>query len=170
KNSTDPKVRALADDIQHAPMPIGPIGHPTELNLMIQAMVFKYSKYPNAAKAYLRFMMEKEQYEPWQRAAFGYVTQPLKSYEANPVWNSDPKVTPFRESTKLMNYHGFAGTLGSASAATMGDFVVVNMVADAVSGRRSPSSAAFFAQKRVERYYYQKVGRLPDNRRLTVPA
>ena len=41
-----------------------------------------------------RFMMEKEQYEPWQKAAIGYVTQPLKAYESNPLWKSDPKNTP----------------------------------------------------------------------------
>ena len=47
-----------------------------------QMMLFKYSKYPNAAKAYLQFMMEPEQYNPWMEAAIGYVSQPLKAYEA----------------------------------------------------------------------------------------
>jgi multiple sugar transport system substrate-binding protein len=156
KNSKDPKVNALTDDIQHAHMPIGPVGRPTELNLLIQGMVFKYTKYPNAAKEYLRFMLEKEQYEPWQRAMSGYITQSLKAYESNPVWQSDPKITPFRDSTSLTTYHGYAGSLGAASASTIADFIVVNMVADVVSGKRSPSSAAFFAQKRTERYYNKK--------------
>ena len=39
---------------------------PTELHLFFPQMIFKYTKFPNAAKAYLAFMMEKEQYEPWQ--------------------------------------------------------------------------------------------------------
>ena len=52
-----------------------------------------------------------------------------------------------------MNYHGYAGKLGTASANSMADFIVVDMVADAVSGKRSLSSAAFFAHKRAERYY-----------------
>ena len=34
------------------------------------AMVFKHTKYPNAAKEYLRFMMEAEQYGPWLTAAW----------------------------------------------------------------------------------------------------
>jgi multiple sugar transport system substrate-binding protein len=67
KNSQDPKVKEMADDIGHANLPIGPVGRPTELNLFFPMMIFKYSKFPNAAKAYLAFMMEKEQYEPWQR-------------------------------------------------------------------------------------------------------
>ena len=54
------------------------MGKPTELNLFFPMMLFKYSKFPNAAKAYLAFMMEKEQYEPWQQAAIGYVSHPLE--------------------------------------------------------------------------------------------
>ena len=78
KTSQDPKVKAMAPDIGHANLPIGPVGRATELHLFFNQMIFKYTKYPNAAKEYLRFMMEKEQYEPWQQASIGYVTHPLK--------------------------------------------------------------------------------------------
>ena len=81
KTSKDPVIAAMAADINHANMPIGPVGHPTELALVFPMMLFKYSKYPNAAKEYLRFMMEKEQYVPWQAAAIGYITQPLQAYQ-----------------------------------------------------------------------------------------
>src|SRR5437868_15476934 len=114
----------MAADVRHANMPIGPVGHPTELSLFIQAMVFKYSKYPNAAKEYLRFMLEKEQYEPYQMATKGYITQALKAYATSPVWTADPKRLPYRDATKLMNYHGYAGKLGAASANTIAGFIV----------------------------------------------
>src|SRR5450432_3372287 len=65
KNSKDPKIAALASDIQHANMPIGPVGIPTELSLFFNQMIFKYSKYPKAAKEFLRFMMEEDQFNPW---------------------------------------------------------------------------------------------------------
>ena len=153
KNSTDPKLKAMADDIQHANLPIGPVGHSTELNLVFPMMIFKYSKYPQAAKEYLRFMMEKEQYEPWQAAANGYVTQPLKAYESNPIWTVDPKNTPYRDAMKIMIPNGYAGTMGYASAAAMADFIVVNMVAEAASGSKSPQEAAKRAEQRALRYY-----------------
>jgi multiple sugar transport system substrate-binding protein len=149
----DPKLAALAADIQHASLPIGPVGRPTELSLLTQAMVFRYTKYPQAAKAYLRFMWEREQYEPWQQASIGYITQPLKAYEASPVWTADPKHAPFRNATSAMLYHGHAGRLGYASAAAMSDYIVVNMVADVVSGARTPGEAAERARRRAERYY-----------------
>ncbi len=153
KNSTDAKVKEMAADIGHANMPIGPAGKATELNLFFPMMLFKHSKFPNAAKAYLAFMMEKEQYEPWQKAAIGYVTQPLKAYESNPIWTEDPKHTPYRDAMKIMLPNGHAGPMGYASAATMADFIMVNMVAEAISGSKTPKEAVERAQKRAERYY-----------------
>jgi len=153
KTSKDAKMNALAQDIGHANFPIGPVGKPTELNLFFPMMLFKYSKYKNAAKAYLAFMMEKEQYEPWQQAALGYVSHPLKAYEKNPLWTSDPKNLPYSNSMKVMLPNGYAGTMGYASAATMADFIMVNMVAEAVSGAKTPKEAAERAKQRAERYY-----------------
>ena len=51
-----------AADIGHAHFPIGPAGKPTEFMQITQAMLFKYSKFPNAGKEYLRFMWEQEQF------------------------------------------------------------------------------------------------------------
>jgi multiple sugar transport system substrate-binding protein len=153
KTSKDEKLQEMAKDINHANFPVGPVGKPTELQLFFPMMIFKYSKYPNAAKEYLRFMMEKDQYIPWQQASIGYVTQPLKAYESNPIWTSDPKHTPYRDLLKYMLPNGYAGEMGYASAATMADFIMVNMVAEAASGSKSPKEAAERAQKRAERYY-----------------
>jgi multiple sugar transport system substrate-binding protein len=153
KTSQDPKLQEMAKDINHANFPIGPIGRPTELHLAFPMMIFKYTKYPNAAKEYLRFMMEKEQYVPWQQASIGYVTQPLAAYESNPIWTSDPKHTPYRDLMKNQLPNGYAGEMGYASAAAMADFIMVNMVAEAASGSKTPKEAAERAQKRAERYY-----------------
>jgi multiple sugar transport system substrate-binding protein len=153
KTSKDEKLQEMAKDIAHANFPIGPIGRPTELHLVFPMMIFKYSKYPNAAKEYLRFMMEKEQYVPWQQASIGYVTQPLVAYESNPIWTSDPKHTAYRELMKNMLPNGYAGEMGYASAAAMADFIMVNMVAEAASGSKPAKEAAERAQKRAERYY-----------------
>ncbi|PLC53514.1 ABC transporter substrate-binding protein [Pollutimonas nitritireducens] len=153
KNSTDPKWQALAKDIQHAHLPIGPIGKPTELMQITQMMLFQHTKYPNAAKAYLQFMLEAEQYNPWMEAAIGYVSQPLKAYEANPVWTVDPKHTVYRDAAALMLDNGHAGPLGTASAAVMADYVLLDMIANAASGAKSPKDAAEQAAERAKRYY-----------------
>ncbi len=153
KTSTDPKIKALADDIQHANMPIGPVGQPTEFNLFFNQMIFKYSKYPKAAKEFLRFMMEEEQYGPWMKASIGYTCQPLIAYENNPIWTADPKHAPYKNAMKVMRPLGYAGKMGYASAGATADFIIPNMVAEAASGSKSPQEAAERAQKRAERYY-----------------
>ena len=43
--------------------------------------------------------------------------------------------------------------LGYASAAVMGDFVVVDMFAEACSGNKSSKAAAHDAAERIKRYY-----------------
>ena len=153
KNSTDEKVKALKEDINHANYPVGPVGVPTESHLFFNQMVMKYTKYPQAAKEFLRFMMEQEQFDPWLTAAGGYIAQPLAAYEKTAIWTSDPKHTPYRDAVKNMRPAGYAGKLGYASAGAGADFIVVNMVAEAASGSKTPKEAAERAQKRAERYY-----------------
>ncbi|MBK4735156.1 ABC transporter substrate-binding protein [Noviherbaspirillum pedocola] len=153
KTSQDPKLQEMAKDINHARFPIGPVGKPTELMQITQSMLFKYSKYPNAAKAYLQFMMDADQYNPWMKAAIGYVSQPLKAYEANPVWTEDPKHTVYRDGAAIMLPNGYSGPLGVASAAAMADYIVLDMVAEAASGSKTPKEAAERAASRAARYY-----------------
>jgi multiple sugar transport system substrate-binding protein len=153
KTDKDPAKRAVGDDMNHAAMPIGRVGKPTEMHLLSQAMLFGYSKYPNAAKDYLRFMWEREQYEPWQRASIGYISHPLKAYAENPLWTEDPKYTPFRDCCDRMLWNGYSGDLGYASAATLADWIVVDMFAAVAAGQKTAKDAAAEAQKRAERYY-----------------
>jgi len=152
KNATDPKVKEMVADINHANFPIGPVGKPTEFNLFFNQMIFRHTKYPRAAKEFLRFMMEEEQVSPWLTASIGYVTPALTVYEKHPVW-SDPKSVPYRDAMKIMLPSGYAGKMGYASAGALADFIVVNMVAEGISGAKSPKEAAERAQKRAERYY-----------------
>lgn len=153
KNATDPAQKALAADIDHAHFPIGPVGRRTEFMQITQAMLFKYSKYPNAAKEYLRFMWEREQFDPWMQASIGYVTGPLKVYESSTVWTVDPKHAPFRDVAQGLRDNGYAYRLGVSSAATMADYIMVDMVAEAASGAQTPKAAAERAEKRALRYY-----------------
>ena len=153
KTSKDPKLNEMAKDIQHALYPAGPQGKGAAFQLFFNQMIFKYTKYPKAAKEFLRFMMEQEQFGEWMKAGIGYVAQPLRAYEKNPIWTADPKHTPYRDVLRDTRPAGFDGKLGYASAAALGDFIVVDMFAEAASGNKSPAEAAERAQKRAERYY-----------------
>jgi hypothetical protein len=107
---------------------------------------------PNAAKAFVQFMMEPDQYNPWMKASIGYVSQPLKAYEKNPIWTDDPS---HRTATRpsLMLDNGHAGPLAQASAC-MADYMVLDMVAEAASGSKTcsrPSRAPSATTRRDRR-------------------
>jgi multiple sugar transport system substrate-binding protein len=153
KTSKDPKINALAADINHAEYPAGPGGPGIAFHLFLNQMIFKHTKYPKAAKEFIRFMMEEEQYGPWMQASIGYVAHPLAAYAKNPIWTVDPKHTPYRDVVKNMRPAGYDGKLGYASAGALADFIIVDMVAEAASGSKTPKEAAERAQKRAERYY-----------------
>jgi len=153
KNSPEPKIAALATDINHARMPIGPVGHSTEVALAINAMAFKHTKYPNAAKAYLQFMMEAPQYDHWMTDSFGYWAQPLQAYADSDVWKKDPKIAAYKDTMKDSLWLGYKGAISAASGAVVADYVMVDMVAAVNSGDSTPEEAAKEAERRAKRYY-----------------
>jgi multiple sugar transport system substrate-binding protein len=153
KNSPEPALNAIAKDMDHANMPIGVTGKPTEQQNILNTYSYAYTKYPNAVREYLRFMWEKEQADAWETASNGYIAPPLPAWNDNPIWTVDPKVTPFRDVLKYALDVGYSGKLGYASAAVMGDFVAVDMFAEACTSDQTPKAAAQRAAERAKRYY-----------------
>ena len=49
----DPALNWIADDMDHANWPIGPVGHATELHIEEPMLAMSYTKYPQACKALL---------------------------------------------------------------------------------------------------------------------
>jgi multiple sugar transport system substrate-binding protein len=149
----DPALAELAADIRTTNFPVGPIGKSVELHQTTQAIVFKHTKYPEACKAYLKFMYEADQMNAWIQGSSAYCCQPLKAFADNPVWTADPIHAPYARASETLRPNGYAGPLGYASAAVMADYVVVDMFASAVTGAMTPEEAAEQAEKRANRYY-----------------
>jgi multiple sugar transport system substrate-binding protein len=140
-------------DLAVANMPVGRVGEPTELHVLSAGFIFKHSQVINAAKHFLRFMFEAEQYGSWINGSWGYITQALKHFHDLPCWEEDPRITPYRECVARMLPNCYAGRLGANSAAAMSEFIVVDMFADACTGRQTPKGAALKAEKRLRRLY-----------------
>jgi multiple sugar transport system substrate-binding protein len=115
--------------------------------------MFKYTKSPNAAKAYLQFMYERPQMDTWITASGAYCCQPLKAFADNPIWTSDPNHAAYARAAETLVPNGYAGPLGPASAAVMADYIMVDMVAEAATGQRTPEEAARRAELRASRHY-----------------
>lgn len=149
----DPKLADMAADTKSVNFPIGPVGKSVELYQVTSAVLFKHTKYPEAAKAFLKFIFEKPQMDAWISASTAYCCQSLKAYADNPVWTSNPVHKAYANASNSLRPNGYAGTLGPASAATMADYVVVDMFAEAATGARTPEEAAKRAEQRATRFY-----------------
>jgi multiple sugar transport system substrate-binding protein len=147
------KMKAITDDTQHTLLPKGKLDVSPMAGLTLNAMCFKHSKYPNAAKALLQFLMEKEQYDPWLQANLGYWSQPLENYSESAVWSSDPKVALFKNVMRSNFWIGYKGPISQASAAANADYIMVQMCASVASGQATPEAAAAEAERRAKRFF-----------------
>lgn len=149
----DPRTKPIADDTEHAPLPRGVASGPPQSATVLNAMVFRHVRYPNAAKEFIRFMMEAEQYEPWLTGSLGYWSQPLEAYKQAAVWTSDPKLALFRDAMNHQYWSGYKGPITQASGAVTADYVLVQMCSAVASGQATPEAAAREAERRARRYY-----------------
>lgn len=149
----DPKLAEMAADLRSTNFPVGPVGKKVELHQTTSTIIFKHTKFPQAAQAYLKFMYEADQMNAWLQGSSAYCCQALKTFEKNPIWTSDPIHKSYANASETLRPNGFDGPLGYASAAVMADYVVVDMFAEAVTGQRTPEEAAKRAEQRASRYY-----------------
>ena len=154
KNSKDPAAQAMGADTNHQLQPTGfAKARSVQSATVINAMLFKHSKYPNAAKEYLRFMMEAEQYGPWLSGSLGYWAEPLKSYQEMAFWKADPRLIPYSAALDTIYYDGFKGPISPASSAVAANYTLVDMFASVVTGNATPEAAAKQAAQAAARYY-----------------
>jgi multiple sugar transport system substrate-binding protein len=149
----DPKMKDLAEDTYHALWPVGPVGKPAELQLTVPMLAFNFTKYPNAAKAFIAFMLEKEQYDRWLMASRGYLTQTLNAYESSPIWTADPKNEVFAQASKRALPTSGIGTSDERAATAIADFIVVDMFAKYCTGAKDAKSAIAEAERQLKRIY-----------------
>jgi multiple sugar transport system substrate-binding protein len=149
----DPALKGIADDMDHANWPIGPVGHATELHIEEPMLAMSYTKYPQACKALLAFLMEAEQYNKWLYASQGLLTHSLNAFDNNPIWAEDPKRAPFRDAAKRSLTIGGLGSVGEKAANALSDFVLVDMFASYCTGREDAKGAIKIAERQLQRIY-----------------
>lgn len=149
----DAKMKEIMDDMNHSLWPVGPAGKPTEFHIAYPMMGMKYTKFPNAVKAFLSFTMEAANYDKWLEGGVAYLTHPLNAYDNNPVWKSDPKLSMLRDVAKRTLTAGGLGSVGEKAASALADFVMLDMVAAVCTGRSSIKDAISMAERQAKRIY-----------------
>ncbi len=149
----DPTKKDIAEDVHHALWPVGPVGKPTEFHVAYPIMIMTYSKFPQASKSFIAFMMEAANLDPWVEKSVGYLTPGLTYYEKNKIWTTDPKLTVCRDVAKTTLTAGHLGSVGEKAAAALADFIVLDMFANVATGREEPKSAMKMAERQAQRLY-----------------
>ena len=151
--ATNPAMARIAADTEHARLPGAFQGRAPEAANTLNAMVFKHTKYPNAAKEYLRFLMEADQYDNWLTQCLGYWAHPLLAFDQSDCWKSDPKILPYRDAQKMTFYDGYKGPITAGAAAATAEYILVQMFASVCAGQSTPEEATKEAERRLTRIY-----------------
>ncbi|WP_295844530.1 ABC transporter substrate-binding protein [Tardiphaga sp.] len=144
---------AIAEDMNHAHLPKGLDGKRRELHLGFPILIFSFTKFPQACKAFTAFLMEPEQFNPWVESAQGYLSPFLKAYEKNPIWTADPKNTPYRDVATTASTPAGEAQMSENAAAAIADFVVVDMYANYCTGREDVKTAMASAERAAKRIF-----------------
>jgi multiple sugar transport system substrate-binding protein len=112
-----------------------------------------YTKYPQACKALLAYMLEADNFNPWIEAAGGYLSPALEAYTRNPVWTSDPKRTLFRDVAWRSLAAGGVGSVGEKASSAIANFVLLDMFASFCTGREDAKGAMRMAERQLQRIY-----------------
>ena len=121
----------IAQDMHHMLTPKGPAGRFYWLETRTMA-ILKNSNNIAAAKEFLKWWFQDEQFLPWWRIQEGYQLQHVKKLENDPMWFKDPKMAPFREQPKYGRNVGYAGPPNEKASMAWSRYIVVDTYARAV--------------------------------------
>jgi multiple sugar transport system substrate-binding protein len=114
--------------------------------------IMKYSKNQPVAKEFLRWFMDRPQFDKWMAANDGYVVGPTPYWEKHPLWERDPKLVPFKESSRFGRWPGYPGPPSRKSSEALVKYILVDMYAQAIKGMK-PEDAAKWAEGELKKAY-----------------
>jgi multiple sugar transport system substrate-binding protein len=135
----------------HGHMPKGPGGRFYNIGGQGRA-VMKYSKNQQVAKEFLRWFMDRPQYDKWMAANDGYVVGPTPYWEKHSLWERDPKLAPFKESVKYGRWPGYPGPPSRKASEALVKYILVDMYAQAIKGMKA-EDAVKWAESELKKAY-----------------
>jgi multiple sugar transport system substrate-binding protein len=148
----DAKGEPLVNDIDHLPNPAGPAGV-VACNIVQSLAIPKYSKNVEAAKDFIRWLMEADNLSRYLQRAQAYHSGALKMYLNDPMWEMFPMFKPFRDTLPSSHHPGWKGQADAKAARVLLDYVLVDMLAHVASGRMSAESSLKWAEGQLRRIY-----------------
>ena len=135
----------------HGHFPPGPAGRFYWLPAW-NSCVPKYSKNQPLAKDFIRFYMDRAQYDKYFETMDTFGIPGTKAYFEHPLWTRDPKTTVFRETLQAARQVGHAGPPGRKATESLSKFIIVDMFARSLQGA-TPEDAVKWAAGELRKVY-----------------
>ena len=136
------KKMPIADDINHHNSPGGPAGIHSAPPINGIA-IWKFSKNQDLAKDFLRFLFQKENYDPWIVASQGFNHPPLKNLADHPIWAQNPKFAMLPKEAEYAHERGWPAKPNAAVQLIQVNYILPDMVAKAVNGMPTKRAMAW---------------------------
>jgi multiple sugar transport system substrate-binding protein len=127
--------------IDHALNPKGPAGRFHAL-VPVTHGVFAYGPDPQAAKDFLRWIMDPKQYRPWISSGDMYFAPYLHAFDKFPDWDIEPRVKPFQKVLETGKLTSWPAPANRAHAAVINRWIVIDMFTKACTGTPTKNAIA----------------------------
>jgi multiple sugar transport system substrate-binding protein len=142
----------LAEKIDHALLPKGPGGR-FHLPVNFQHGIMDYSENKEAAIDFVRFLMQKENFEKWFVICNGYSLGAGPAWASHDLWTKDPRLTVYRDMAKYGRLPGWPGPFNRLASEVQAKYIIVDLFAKAVQGTDTAESAVSWAEKELQNVY-----------------
>ena len=120
----------------------------------VPMLALNYTKYPQACKAFIAFMLEADNFNTWIDGGAG-LSDPLpQRLRHQPGLDRRPEAhrVPRRRQARADRPAGI-GSVGEKAATAIADFVVLDMFANYCTGREDAKGAIAIAERQLKRIY-----------------
>lgn len=148
----DEKGDPLGNDILHVANPAGPAGV-FHYHYSQQLAIPRYSRNVDAAKDFIRWLMDREQFAKYLRRSQAYHAAALKTYMTDPMWEMFPALKPYRDHLLEGRHLGWKGPADARAARVIQDYVLIDMLANVATGKMSPEDSLKWAESRLRTIY-----------------
>ena len=132
-------------------MPKGPAGRFYQAGGQARA-IMKYSKNQDVATAFVRWLMDRPQYDKFFAVQDGYLIGPTPLWEKHALWEKDLKLAKFKEWAKFARWPGWPGPPSRKASEAIVKYIMVDMYAQAIKGMK-PEDAAKWAESELKKAY-----------------
>ena len=135
----------------HGHYPPGPAGRFYFLPCY-NSCVMKYSKNQKIAKDFVRWYMDRAQYDKYFEVMDTFGIPGTKGYRDHALWKRDPKTAVFPDTLQYARQVGFAGPPGRRATEALSKYVLVDMFAKSIQGMK-PEDAVAWATGELRKIY-----------------